>query len=94
MTSVHKLYMKTRKLRFFQKFMGFFTNKRAVSVALSTMIITAGVIAAGIGVLYWTYSWGNVADRQYSTSISTSQNATSEMIGFRIFDLQLTLSRQ
>ena len=37
--------------------MGFFLNKRAVSVALSTMIITAGVIAAGIAVLYWAYSW-------------------------------------
>jgi hypothetical protein len=74
--------MKTRKLRFFQKFMGFFTNKRAVSVALSTMIITAGVIAAGIGVLYWTYSWGNVADRQYSTSTSNSMSAMGEQLGF------------
>jgi hypothetical protein len=67
---------------FFRKFIGFFTNKRAVSVALSTMVITAGVIAAGIAVLYWTYSWGNVADQQYSNSTSNSMSAMGEQLGF------------
>jgi hypothetical protein len=62
--------------------MGFFTNKRAVSVALSTMIITAGVIAAGIAVLYWTYSWGNVADQQYSQTVNSNSLAMQENIGF------------
>ena len=67
---------------FFRKFKGFFVNKRAVSVALSTMIITAGVIAAGIAVLYWTYSWGNVADQQYSQSVNSNSLAMQENIGF------------
>ena len=82
MTSVHKLYMKTRKLRFFQKFIGFFVNKRAMSVALSTMIITAGVIAAGIAVLYWAYGWGNVANTQYAQTVTNGQNSIEESISF------------
>ncbi len=59
-----------------------FSDKRAVSVALSTLIITAAVIAAGISVLYWAYSWGNIANDQYSQTISSNQNATSEKIAF------------
>jgi hypothetical protein len=57
-------------------------NKRAVSVALSTMIITAGVVAMGIAVLYWTYSWGKVANMQYSDSITAGSNAIEERIAF------------
>jgi hypothetical protein len=46
------------------------------------MIITAGVIAAGVAVLYWTYSWGNVADQQYSQSVNSNSHAMQENIGF------------
>ncbi len=60
----------------------FLTNKRAASVALTTMIITAGVLAAGITILYWTYSMGNIANQEYSTAVSTSQDAIKENIGF------------
>ena len=67
---------------FFRKLIRFFVDKRAVSVALSTMIITAGVIAAGITVLYWAYGVGNVADRQYSPSVSNSTSALGEQLGF------------
>jgi hypothetical protein len=61
---------------------GLLFDKRAVSVALSTLIITAGVIAAGIAVLYWAYSWGNIADDQYSKSTSNSMSAMGESLGF------------
>jgi hypothetical protein len=57
-------------------------DKRAISVVLSTLIITAGVIAAGIAVLYWAYGWGNVADQQYSTITSDSMSAMGEQLGF------------
>jgi hypothetical protein len=57
-------------------------DRRAVSVALSTLIITAAVIAAGISVLYWAYSWGNIANQQYSQTIQGNQNATSELVTF------------
>ncbi len=57
-------------------------DKRAVSVALTTMIITAGVIAAGIAVLYWAYSWGNIANTQYGNTVANNQNSIGESIAF------------
>jgi len=57
-------------------------DKRAVSVALSTMIITAGVIAAGIAVLYWAYSWGNIANDQYANATANSMSAIQENLAF------------
>jgi len=60
----------------------FWSDKRAASVALTTLIITAGVVAAGISVLYWAYSWGTVANAEYSQAIGSSQNATQERIAF------------
>jgi hypothetical protein len=57
-------------------------DKRAISVALSTMIITAGVIAAGIAVLYWAYTWGNLANQQYSETVTNNQNSIGENIAF------------
>ena len=57
-------------------------SKRAVSVALTTLIITAGVIAAGIAVLYWAYSWGNIANNQYANTVGNNQNAIEENIAF------------
>ena len=58
------------------------SDKRAISVALTTMIITAGVIAAGIAVLYWATSWGNVANEQYSATVANSQSAIEERLAF------------
>jgi hypothetical protein len=46
------------------------------------MIITAGVIAMGIAVLYWAYSWGKVANMQYSDSVTAGSNAIEERIAF------------
>ena len=57
-------------------------SKRAVSVALSTMIITAGVVAMGIAVLYWTYGVGNLANKQYSDSVTVGSNAVVERLTF------------
>lgn len=57
-------------------------DKRAISVALTTMIITAGVIAFGIAVLYWATSWGNVANQQYSATVANSQDAIGERLAF------------
>jgi hypothetical protein len=68
----------------------FLTDRRAISVALTTMIITGGVLAAGITVLYWTYSMGDVANREYSTAIGNSQNATKESISFEYIHYQLS----
>jgi len=41
-----------RRLKIVRVIRDLLFGKRAVSVALTTMIITAGVIAAGIAVLY------------------------------------------
>ena len=63
-------------------FRNFVSNKRAVSVALTTLLITAGVVAAGIATLYWAYSWGDAANQQYSETVVSNQNAASERITF------------
>ncbi len=60
----------------------FLRNRCAVSVALTSLIITASVIAAGISVLYWAYSWGDIANQQYSQTVNSNQNATSEKLAF------------
>ena len=70
---------KSKKIRLVRNL---FSDKRAVSVALTTMIITAGVIAAGIAVLYWAYSWGNIANTQYANTVGNNQNSIEESIGF------------
>jgi hypothetical protein len=66
----------------------FLSNKKAVSVALTTMIITAGVLAAGIGILYWSFAWGNIARDQYSQAISQSQDSVGERLGFEYISYQ------
>jgi hypothetical protein len=65
-------------------------DKRAISVALTTMIITAGVLAAGIAVLYWATSWGNVANHQYAQTVENSQSAIQESIGFEYITYSLS----
>jgi hypothetical protein len=61
-------------------------NKKAVSVVVSTLVLTAGVLAMGIGVLYWAYSWGNLATRAYSTSEANNAKAVQERLGFEHTD--------
>lgn len=68
-----RLHRKIRSLLF---------DKRAISVTLSTLILSAGVIAFGITVLYWATSWGNVANQQYSATVANSQDAIGERLAF------------
>lgn len=74
--------LKNRFMAFKNNKPNLYSDKRAVSVALTTLIITAAVVAAGISVLYWAYTWGNIANEQYSQTISNNQNATSERLAF------------
>jgi hypothetical protein len=69
------------------------SDKRAISVTLSTLILTAGVIAAGIAILYWAYSWGNVANDQYSSTVTNNQNAILESLSFEYITYSSTNSR-
>jgi len=57
-------------------------DKKAASPVVSTLILTAGVIAMSIAVLYWTYSMGKIGNLEYSKSTAASSNAISERIGF------------
>ena len=60
----------------------FLGNRRAVSVVVSTVVLSAGVLALGIAVLYWAFSMGNLSSLQYSRTIATNSYAASERIGF------------
>ena len=71
----------------------FLHDRRALGVALTTMMITAGVVAAGIAVMYWTYSWGNIANDEYSKNISNSQDFMGERLAFE-FTTYSSVSRQ
>lgn len=75
-------HRKNRKFKPTKLIRGLLFDKRAVSVALTTMMITGGVLAAGIFVLYWAYSWGNVANNQYFLTVSNAQNSTQENLSF------------
>ena len=68
-----------RKIRKAKKLL---VDKRAVSVALSTMIITAGVVAMGIAILYWAYAWGKVATIEISNGMQSDSNAIEERVGY------------
>jgi hypothetical protein len=46
------------------------------------MILTAGVVVAGVAILYWAYSWGAVANHEYSNAVDSSSNAIGERIAF------------
>ena len=61
-------------------------NRKAASVVVSTIVLTAGVLAMGIAVLYWAYSWGNLANRAYSSSEAKSAKAVQERLGFEYID--------
>ena len=76
MSKKRSVDLRAKKLR------SFLFDKRAVSVALTTLIISAGVVAAGIAVLYWARSWGNMANDQYASSVANSQNSILEGLSF------------
>jgi hypothetical protein len=61
-------------------------DKKAVSVVISTIVLTAGVLAMGIAILYWAYSWGNIANHTYSTAEENSAKAVQERLGFEYID--------
>ncbi len=58
----------------------FSSNKKGASQVLSLLILTAGVIAMSIAVLYWTYSMGKVGNAEYSKSTMASTNAVGERL--------------
>lgn len=58
------------------------TNKKAASVVVSTIILTAGVIAMSIAVLYWTYSMGKIGNIEYAQNTNATSSAVGERIGF------------
>src|SRR3989304_3060361 len=60
---------------------GLLSSKKAVSVVVSTVVLTAGVLALGIAVLYWAYSWGNLDKLEYSRAVAGSSHAVSERRG-------------
>jgi hypothetical protein len=51
-------------------------------VVVSTVILTAGVLAMSIAVLYWTYSMGKITNIEYAENTSANSNAVEERIGF------------
>ena len=57
-------------------------NKKAASVVVSTVVLTAGVLAMSIAVLYWTYSMGKITNIEYKENTSANSNAVEERIGF------------
>jgi hypothetical protein len=57
-------------------------NKKAASVVISTVILTAGVIAMSIAVLYWTYSMGKITNIEYEKNTAANSNAIEERIGY------------
>lgn len=69
---------------------GFFGSKKAVSVVVSTVVLTAGVLALGIAVLYWAYSWGNIANLEYSRTVAESSHAVAERVGFEYISYSST----
>jgi uncharacterized protein (UPF0333 family) len=65
---------------------GFMFDKKAASVVVGTLILTAGVLAMGIAILYWASSWGSLATRTYSTAEGNSAKAVQERLGYEYID--------
>ena len=57
-------------------------NKKAASVVVSTIILTAMVVAVSIAVLYWTQSMSKIGNTEYSKNTKASSNAIGERVGF------------
>jgi hypothetical protein len=52
------------------------------SVVVNTIILTAGVVAMSIAVLYWTYGMGKIGRIEYTENTNTTMSAVNERIGF------------
>ncbi len=57
-------------------------NKKAASVVVSTIILTAMVVAVSIAVLYWTQAMSKIGNTEYANNTKASSNAVEERIGF------------
>lgn len=64
----------------------FIFDKKGVSAVIGTLILTAGVLAMGIAVLFWASSWGSIATRTYSTAEGNSAKAIQERLGYEYID--------
>lgn len=63
-----------------------FLDKKAASAVVGTLILTAGVLAMGIAILYWASSWGSIATRSYTTAEGNSAKAVQERLGYEYID--------
>jgi hypothetical protein len=57
-------------------------NKKAISVVVGTVVLTAAVLAMGIAVMYWAQSMGKIANREYSRAVIDNSNAVLERLSF------------
>ncbi len=64
----------------------FLFDKKAASAVVGTLILTAGVLAMGIAILYWASSWGSIATRSYTTAEGNSAKAVQERLGYEYID--------
>ncbi len=64
----------------------FVLNKKAVSAVVGTVVLTAGVLGMGIAILYWVYSWGNIATIQMTKTEGNNSRALQERLGFEYID--------
>ena len=79
-----RTYISTFEMQAKREMRSLLLNKKAASVVLSTVILTAGVIAMSIAVLYWTYSMGKIGNIEYSKNTAASSSAIEEKIGFEV----------
>ncbi len=57
-------------------------NRKAISVVVGTVVLTAAVLAMGIAVMYWAQSMGKIANREYSKAVADNSNAVLERLSF------------
>ena len=80
----HRINIRTFEMHAKREMRSLLLNKKAASVVLSTVILTAGVIAMSIAVLYWTYSMGKIGNIEYSKNTAASSSAIWEKLGFEV----------
>jgi hypothetical protein len=78
----NKTHVSTLQLRLKRQILPLLCNKKAASVVVSTLILTAGVVAMSIAVLYWTYGMGKISHIEYTKSTTSNMNAVNERVGF------------
>lgn len=68
--------------RLSRKIRRLFFDRRAVSIVISTVLLTAAVMALGSAVLYWTYSRTLLANSEYSDVMDASLASIKEKLVF------------